>query len=54
MLARAESAKSTPRRTKLELAQALMTTVLRAGLSFEYLTFDSWYNARPLVHEVAE
>ena len=33
-------------RTKLELAQTLITMVLRAGLSFEYLTFDSWYNAR--------
>jgi hypothetical protein len=33
-------------RTKLELAQTLITTVLRAGLTFEYLTFDSWYNAR--------
>jgi len=33
-------------RTKLELAQSLITNVLRAGLSFEYLTFDSWYNAR--------
>ena len=32
--------------TKLELAQALITKVLRAGLTFEYLTFDLWYNAR--------
>jgi hypothetical protein len=31
---------------KLELAQTLITNVLRAGLPFEYLTFDSWYNAR--------
>jgi hypothetical protein len=28
--------------TKLELGQALIANVLRAGLSFEYLTFDSW------------
>jgi hypothetical protein len=28
------------------LGQALIANVLRAGLSFEYLTFDSWYNAR--------
>jgi len=33
-------------RTKLQLAQALITNVLRAGLTFDYLTFDSWYNAR--------
>jgi len=33
-------------RTKLQLAQALITNVLRAKLPFEYLTFDSWYNAR--------
>ena len=33
-------------RTKLELGQALIANVLRAGLAFEYLTFDSWYNAR--------
>jgi len=33
-------------KTKLELGQALIANVLRAGLSFEYLTFDSWYNAR--------
>ena len=33
-------------RTKLQLAQTLITNVLRAGLTFEYLTFDSWYNAR--------
>jgi hypothetical protein len=33
-------------RTKLELAQALITSEVRAGLPFEYLTFDSWYNAR--------
>ena len=32
--------------TKLELGQTLIANVLRAGLSFEYLTFDSWYNAR--------
>jgi len=36
----------TPYRTKLELAQALIANVLRAGLTFEYLTFDLWYNAR--------
>jgi hypothetical protein len=35
-----------PYRTKLELAQALITSVLRAGLTCEYLTFDLWYNAR--------
>ena len=33
-------------RTKLELAQAMIANVLRAGLTFEYLTFDLWYNAR--------
>jgi hypothetical protein len=33
-------------RTKLELAQAMISNVLRAGLPFEYLTFDLWYNAR--------
>jgi len=33
-------------KTKLELGQALIANVLRAGLAFEYLTFDSWYNAR--------
>jgi SRSO17 transposase len=33
-------------RTKLELAQSLITNVLRAGLTFEYVTFDLWYNAR--------
>lgn len=33
-------------RTKLELAQGLIASVLRAGLTFEYLTFDLWYNAR--------
>jgi hypothetical protein len=33
-------------KTKLELGQALIADVLRAGLSYEYLTFDSWYNAR--------
>jgi len=33
-------------RTKLELAQAMVSNVLRAGLKFEYLTFDLWYNAR--------
>ncbi len=33
-------------RTKLELAQALIANVVRAGLPFEYLTFDLWYNAR--------
>ncbi len=36
-----------PYRTKLELAQAMISYVLRAGLTFEYLTFDLWYNARP-------
>jgi hypothetical protein len=35
-----------PYRTKLELAQSLISNVLRAGLPFEYLTFDLWYNAR--------
>ncbi len=35
-----------PYRTKLELAQSLISNVLRAGLTFEYLTFDLWYNAR--------
>jgi len=35
-----------PYRTKLELAQSLIANVLRAGLAFEYLTFDLWYNAR--------
>ncbi len=35
-----------PYRTKLELAQSLISNVLRAGLRFEYLTFDLWYNAR--------
>jgi len=33
-------------RTKLDLAQAMISNVLRAGLPFEYLTFDLWYNAR--------
>jgi hypothetical protein len=33
-------------RTKLQLAQALITNVLRAGRTFECLTFDSRYNAR--------
>jgi len=33
-------------RTRLELAQAMVSNVLRAGLPFEYLTFDLWYNAR--------
>jgi len=36
----------TPYRTKLELAQSLVSNVLRAGLAVEYLTFDLWYNAR--------
>jgi len=36
----------TPYRTKLELAQDLVSGVLRAGLTFEYLVFDLWYNAR--------
>ncbi len=35
-----------PYRTKLKLAQDVVSSVLRAGLSFEYLTFDLWYNAR--------
>lgn len=35
-----------PYHTKLELAQAMISNVLRAGLTFEYLTFDLWYNAR--------
>ena len=35
-----------PYHTKLELAQGLISTVLRAGLACEYLTFDLWYNAR--------
>jgi hypothetical protein len=35
-----------PYRTKLKLAQNVVSSVLRAGLSFEYLTFDLWYNAR--------
>jgi DDE superfamily endonuclease len=35
-----------PYRSKLELAQSLISNVLRAGLTFEYLTFDLWYNAR--------
>jgi hypothetical protein len=35
-----------PYRTKLELAQAMISNVLRAGLTFEYVTFDLWYNAR--------
>lgn len=35
-----------PYRTKLDLAQSLIANVLRAGLTFEYLTFDLWYNAR--------
>lgn len=35
-----------PYRTKLELAQDVVSSVLRAGLVFEYLTFDLWYNAR--------
>ena len=33
-------------RTKLQLAQALITNALHAGLTFEYLTFDSRYNVR--------
>ena len=36
-------------RTKLELAQTMISNVLRAGLTFEYLTFDLWYNARPFI-----
>jgi hypothetical protein len=35
-----------PYRTKLELAQDLVSGVLRTGLTFEYLVFDLWYNAR--------
>ncbi len=35
-----------PYRTKLELAQGLLAHILRSGLRFEYLAFDSWYNAR--------
>lgn len=35
-----------PYRTKLELAQDLVSGILRAGLTFEYLVFDLWYNAR--------
>lgn len=35
-----------PYRTKLKLAQDAVFSVLRAGLVFEYLTFDLWYNAR--------
>lgn len=33
-------------RTKLELAQDLLSGLLRTGLIFEYLVFDLWYNAR--------
>lgn len=33
-------------RTKLELAQDLVSGILRTGLPFEYLVFDLWYNAR--------
>lgn len=33
-------------RTKLELAQDLVSSLLQAGLPFEYLVFDLWYNAR--------
>jgi hypothetical protein len=35
-----------PYRTKLELAQDVVASVVRAGVVFEYLTFDLWYNAR--------
>jgi len=33
-------------RTKLQLAQQMMTEMLTIGLPFDYLVFDSWYNAR--------
>ncbi len=33
-------------RTKVQLAQDLLLEVLAAGLSVEYVTFDSWYTAR--------
>jgi len=35
-----------PYKTKLELAQELIGDLLRAGLPFQYLVFDLWYNAR--------
>jgi len=43
---RPKRAGMTPYRTKLELAQDLVSGVLRTGLPFEYLVFDLWYNAR--------
>ena len=33
-------------RTKHQLAQAMIIELRAAGLPFEYLAFDSWYNAR--------
>jgi SRSO17 transposase len=33
-------------RTKVQLAQKLILEVLAAGLSVEYVAFDSWYTAR--------
>lgn len=39
-------------RTQRELAQDLVSGILRIGLPFEYLVFDLWYK-RPVVHAVA-
>ncbi len=36
-----------PYRATLELAKDLISSVLRAGFTFEHLTVDLWYNARP-------
>lgn len=33
-------------RTKLQLAQVMITEVLSSGLSVDYVVFDVWYNAR--------
>lgn len=33
-------------RTKLQLAQQMISEMLMVGLPFDYLVFDSWYNAR--------
>ena len=35
-----------PYRTKLNLAQDVVSSVVRTGLAFDYITFDLWYNAR--------
>lgn len=35
-----------PYHTTLELARDLVSDILSTGVSFEYLVFDLWYNAR--------